>query len=211
MRLRNPVVLPDTVEAIYNDGVSEEVAVEWDENVDLDIISNSPPAVYPINGTAQGLPVICYVKMEEENYIENHSFENDDRSMWRLDNIGNTEQVRFQEKSTDAYSGRYSLHFWDPSYVEFTVEQTVTGLRAGVYSFAIYLQGGDAVNPEMYIYARAGGEEYRAATDVDGWVNWRQPKIDNINVTDGEVTVGVYIKCDGGWGTMDDFQLCPVE
>lgn len=211
VRLRNPVVLPDTVEAIYNDGVSEEVAVEWDENVDLDIISNSPPAVYPINGTAQGLPVICYVKMEEENYIENHSFENDDRSMWRLDNIGNTEQVRFQEKSTDAYSGRYSLHFWDPSYVEFTVEQTVTGLRAGVYSFAIYLQGGDAVNPEMYIYARAGGEEYRAATDVDGWVNWRQPKIDNINVTDGEVTVGVYIKCDGGWGTMDDFQLCPVE
>jgi arabinogalactan endo-1,4-beta-galactosidase len=210
VRLRNPVILPGTVTATYNDGAVESVEVEW-EDTDLDAISNSPVGVYTVWGTAQGMAVACRVKMEEENYLENHSFEDDDRSMWILNNIGNTEQLRYQEKTTDAYSGRFSLHFWDPNYVEFTVEQTVTGLRPGTYSFSIFLQGGDAVNAEMYIYARAGGAEYRADTDVDGWVNWRQPVIGGIVTEDGEITVGVYIKTDGGWGTMDDFMLNPAD
>ena len=210
VRLRNRIILPETVTATYNDGMTESVAVVW-EQADLDAISNSPVGVYTVKGTAQGLAVTCRIRMEEENYLENHSFEDEDRSMWRLDNIGDTEQLRYQEKATDAYSGLYSLHFWDSSYVEFTVEQTVTGLRPGVYSFAISLQGGDTVNAEMYIYARADGVEYRADTDVGGWVNWRYPTIDRIETESGDITVGVYVKSDGGWGTMDDFLLCPVE
>jgi len=211
VRLRNPIELPDTVEATYNDGETETVSVEWEET-DLEAISNSPVGVYPVNGTAQGLPVICFISMEEENYIENHSFENEDTSMWRFNNISGTEQLRFQDKTTDARTGRFSVHFWDPNLVEFTVEQTVTGLRPGVYSFSIFLQGGDALNEEMYIYAISDGNEYRADTDVDGWVNWRQPKIESITTESGEITVGVYIKTEGGgWGTMDDFMLNPVS
>jgi arabinogalactan endo-1,4-beta-galactosidase len=209
VRLRNPVILPETVTAIFNDGAAEEVAVEW-EPADLEAISGSPVGVYTVWGTARGMPVACHVKMEEENYIENHSFEDEDRSMWILDNIGDTAQLRFQDKVTDAYSGTFSLHFWDPSYVEFTVEQTVTGLRPGAYSFAIFLQGGDTVDAEMYIYARADGREYRVDTDVDGWVNWRNPKIDAILTESGEITVGVYVRSGGGWGTMDDFMLNPA-
>ena len=209
VRLRNPVVLPETVEATYNNGEQVTVTVEWD-TVDLDEISNSPVGVYVVRGTAQGLTVSCFISMEEENYIENHSFENEDRSMWVLNNIGNTEQLRFQEKTTDARTGRYSVHFWDPSFVEFTVEQTVTGLRPGTYSFAVFIQGGDVVNEEIYIFARTDGREYRVDTDVDGWVNWRQPVIDNITTESGEITIGVYVRSDGGWGTMDDFMLNPA-
>jgi len=210
VRLRNPIELPDTVEATYNDGNTATSTVEW-EAVDLDEISNSPVGVYVVNGIAQGLPVRCFISMEEENYIENHSFENEDRSMWVLNNIGDTEQLRYQEKATDARTGRFSLHFWDPNHVEFTVEQTVTGLRPGAYSFAIFLQGGDDVDPEMYIYAIADGKEYRVDTEVDGWVNWQHPKIDNIVTDSGEITVGVYIRTGGGgWGTMDDFMLNPA-
>jgi len=209
VRLRNPVVLPETAEATYNNGERKTVPVEWDD-VDLDEISNSPVGVYIVRGIAQGLTVSCFISMEEENYIENHSFENENRSMWVLNNIGNTEQLRFQEKTIDARTGRYSLHFWDPSYVEFTVEQTVTGLRPGIYSFAVFLQGGDTVNDEIFIYARTDGREYRVDTDVDGWVNWRQPRIDDIKTDSGEITVGVYVRSDGGWGTMDDFMLNPA-
>lgn len=36
---------------------------------------------YTINGTADGMPVICTVSMVEPNYIENYSFENEDCSM----------------------------------------------------------------------------------------------------------------------------------
>jgi arabinogalactan endo-1,4-beta-galactosidase len=66
------------------------------------------------------------------------------------------------------------------------------------------------VNDEIYIFARTDGREYRMDTDVDGWVNWRQPKIDNIVTESGEITVGVYVRSDGGWGTMDDFMLNPA-
>jgi arabinogalactan endo-1,4-beta-galactosidase len=210
VRLQNPIVLPDTVEAIFNDGETEIVTVSWDD-VDLDAISNSPVGVYKVNGTAQGVTVVCHISMEEENYVENHSFEHEDRSMWILDNIGDTEQLRFQDKTTDARSGKYSLHFWDPSFVEFTVSQVVTGLRPGTYNFTVFLQGGDAVNEEMYIFAHADGADYRMDTGVDGWVNWQQPIIEGIVTQSGEITVGVYIKTEGGWGTMDDFMLNPAS
>ena len=210
VRLHNPVTLPDTVTATYNDGAVEEVPVEW-APADLAAISESPVGVYRVEGRAQGLPVTCAICMEEENYLENHSFEDGDRSMWRIVNLGNTAQIDYQEKTMDAHTGRFALHFWDKAHVAFTVEQTVTGLRPGTYSFAVFLQGGDAVNAEMYIYARADGVEYRTDTDVGGWVNWRQPTIQSITVAGDEITVGVFIKCDGGWGTLDDFQLCPVE
>ena len=212
VRLRNEVVLPETVEATYNDGAVEIVPVEWSAtDAQLLDISNSPVGVYKIDGVAQGLPLTCFISMEEENYLENHSFELDDRSMWVLNNIGDTEQLRFQEKSTDAHSGSFAVHFWDASYVEFTVEQTVTGLRQGSYNFAVFLQGGDTADAEMYIYARADGEEYRMETDVDGWVNWRQPVIEGIVTQSGEITVGVYVRSNGGWGTMDDFMLNPMS
>ena len=204
--LNNQIILPETVTATYNDGAAEAVSVEW-EPADLNEISQSGAGVYKVSGTAQGLPVVCYISMEEENYLKNHGFEDDDHSMWNINNIGNTQQIDFQEKAMDAHSGKFSLHFWDSSNVEFTVEQTVTGLRPGAYSFSVSLQGGDAENAQMYIYARTDGKEYRTDTDVGGWVNWRQPEISGIISESGEITTGVYIKCDGGWGTIDDFQL----
>jgi hypothetical protein len=63
----------------------------------------------------------------------------------------------------------------------------------------------------MYIYAISDGIKYRTDTDVGGWVNWREPKIDEIPTVSGEITVGVYIRTSGGWGTLDDFKLNPVE
>ncbi|MCL2628911.1 MAG: glycosyl hydrolase 53 family protein [Oscillospiraceae bacterium] len=214
VRLRNPIFLPETVEATYNDGATENVAVQWEADAaKLDEISNSPVGVYRINGTAQGLPVTCFVSMEEENYIENHSFELDDRSMWVLNNIGDTEQLRFQEKATDAHSGKYSLHFWDPSYVEFSVTQTVTGLRPGTYNFTVHIQGGDMVNEEIYIFASVDGDAqvFKTHATVDGWVNWQMPTIEGLYTHTGVIIVGVYVKSNGGWGTMDDFLLNPAN
>ncbi|MCL2079699.1 MAG: glycosyl hydrolase 53 family protein [Oscillospiraceae bacterium] len=212
VRLTNPITLPQYVTAIFNDGTVEDVPVIWDATVqELSDISESPVGVYAVSGTAQGLSVTCYVSMEEENYLDNHSFEDDDRTMWVFDNIGDTEQLRFQEKTTDAKSGRFAVHFWDASYVEFTIEQSVSGLRPGSYNFAVFLQGGDTADDEIYIYARADGEEYRADTFVDGWVNWQQPVIEGIVTSSGEITVGVYVRSNGGWGTIDDFMLNPAE
>ena len=213
VKLNNPIPLPETVSAIYNDGSTAEVPVQWDSGTDLEAISASPVGIYPVSGTAEGLPVICYVNMVEENYIENYSFEDEDRSMWQVENIAAGEQTDFQLKATDAFSGETSLHFWNANAVEFRVEQQVSGLREGSYSFSLQAQGGDVGDDAvMYIYVTSDGEYFEQSFALSGWRVWQQPKIENIPCQSGSMTVGVYIKAaGGGWGTLDDFLLNPIQ
>jgi arabinogalactan endo-1,4-beta-galactosidase len=76
----------------------------------------------------------------------------------------------------------------------------------------MFLQGGDAHNPEMYLYAKTGGEELKDDTGVNGWVVWSNPQINEILVLDGTITIGASIKTDAGaWGTLDDFYLYRVR
>lgn len=151
VKLNNPIPLPETVSAIYNDGSTAEVPVG--------------------------------------------------------------EQTDFQVKATDAYSGETSLHFWNADAVEFRVEQQVSGLRDGSYNFSLQAQGGDVGDDAvMYIYVSADGEYYEQSFSLSGWRVWQQPKIENIPCHSGSMTVGVYIKAaGGGWGTLDDFLLNPIQ
>lgn len=64
----------------------------------------------------------------------------------------------------------------------------------------------------MTIYTIADGKTYTCDTGVDGWANWQHPKLENIEVTNGAVTIGASIQCDPkGWGTLDDFFLSPID
>ena len=132
--------------------------------------------------------------------------------MWVITDVsGTTDEAYIIDKGTDAVTGTKSMHFYSTKEVEFTVEQTVTGLEPGTYYFQITLHGGDAPEQDMYIYAIADGETYTAPTDVDGWTNYRSPRIEAITTTDGTITVGAHIKSSpGSWGNLDDFILAPV-
>ena len=211
VKLNNEIVLPETVPAIYNNGDEVQVSVVWDENVDLAAISASEVGTYPVTGIAEGSEVICYVNMVEENYAANYSFEEEDTSMWRITEAAAT--TDYQVKATDAYTGSVSLHFWHADAVEFTVEQDITGLREGNYTFSIQVQGGGvSEDAEMYIYVISDGVRYEQPFTVDGWVNWQNPTIENIPCTGGSMTIGVYVKANGGaWGTLDDFLLNPCK
>ena len=213
VKRNNEIVLPETVSAIYNNGDEAPVAVTWDENADLAAISASEVGTYTVSGTADGKEVTCYISIVDENYVVNYSFEDEDTAPWKITNIASGEQTDFQNKKTDAFSGTMSLHFWNASAVEFTVEQTITGLRDSTYNYSIQVQGGDVGSDAvMYIYAIADGVRYEQSFMVDGWVNWQNPVIENIPCSSGEITIGVYIKtAGGGWGTMDDFLLNPCE
>lgn len=210
VKLNNPITLPETVTAVYNDGSTAEVEVLWGD-VDLDAMSASAVGTYEVPGTAGGKEVSCFVSMVDENYVENYSFEDADCSMWRVDDIASAVQTDFQVKKTDAFSGTTSLHFWNADAVEFSVEQDCDGLRPGVYKFSIEAQGGDVgEDAVMYIYAVADGVRYEQAFAVNGWVDWQNPVVEGIVCETGSVTVGVYIKtAGGGWGTLDDFLLNP--
>ncbi|MCR4939931.1 MAG: glycosyl hydrolase 53 family protein [Treponemataceae bacterium] len=219
VRVKDSYSLPATVSVLFNDGSESTVPVVWNEAARTgESLSELPfmgPAVYFVDGKIEDsdlIPVL-QVQVAEKNYVDNPSFEEKDISMWRITNKGNvTTELFVQEKLSDAYSGSKALHFWSSNNVDFTVEQTVSNLEAGVYKFSIALHGGDAADADMRIYAIADGKRYEMATKVDGWRNFFFPCIEGIKLEGSEIIVGAEIKCNkNAWGSLDEFLLAPVE
>jgi len=210
VRLKEEIKLPETVTAVMNDGTAKTVPVVW-EPADLAAMSNGAVAKYVIKGTAGGKQAVCYLSMAERNYIENYSFENEDVSMWKAVNLSDIDELFVLDKSTDALTGNRSFHFWSEGEVEFTLEQTVKNLKPGAYNFTLSIQGGDAEAQNIYIYTVVNGVKKTAPAEISSWRVWANPKIKNVPVN-GEITVGIYVKCSAGaWGTIDDVLLNPAE
>jgi len=210
VRLKEEIKLPETVTAVMNDGTTQNVPVTW-EQVDLMAMMNGNVAKYVINGEAGGKKAVCYLSLVERNYINNYSFEDDDVSMWKVVNLSNVDELFVIDKSTDALTGGKAFHFWSEGEVEFTLEQTLTGLKPAYYNFTLSIQGGDAEAQSIFIYSNAGGEKQTALAEISSWRVWNSPKIEYIYVR-GEITIGIHVKCSAGaWGTIDDVLLNPVE
>ncbi|HIW31491.1 MAG TPA: glycosyl hydrolase 53 family protein, partial [Candidatus Paenibacillus intestinavium] len=205
----DPIDLPTTVTVIYNDGTTGTISVVWDQAA-LDQAISQGPGSYVIGGTAEGDQAVkTLLTIKNENYIVNASFENNDRSMWEITyGEGSKAHTNYQNKVSDAKTGNYSLHFFSAEGVDFRVEQTISGLKPGYYNLSMFIQGGDVTSTDMNLFALAGSEELKVETAVDGWVNWQNPEIENILVTNGTLTIGANITANGGtWGTIDDFYL----
>lgn len=207
------ITLPATVAVTYNDGSKGFVSVKWDSAALARALS-SGVGTYVIDGVVEsGDTVKAHLEIKHKNYVLNPSFEDADRSMWKITyGNGSSPHTDYQEKASDAKSGSYSLHFYSSEGVDFKVEQTIAGLEPGYYNLSMFLQGGDAGNVEMYLYAKTSSGEYKEATSVNGWNNWSNPEITNIFVADGTITIGASIKAGAGaWGTLDDFYLYRIN
>lgn len=203
------ISLPETIAVTFNDGSKGTVPVTWDQKALEQAISNGV-GTFIIEGTVQGGKVVkAHLEIKPENFVVNPGFEKSDRSMWKIvyEN-GIAPHTDYQLKASDAKSGNYSLHFYSSTGVNFKVEQTITGLKPGYYNLSMFLQGGDAKDSVMYLYAKTGGKQLKVETGVNGWVNWSNPELQHILVTDGSLTIGASIKAnDGAWGSLDDFYL----
>ncbi|RKO62882.1 glycosyl hydrolase 53 family protein [Caldibacillus debilis] len=206
------IPVPEKVSVIYNDGTEKSETVAWDEAAIEDAVRKGIGR-YEIRGKVLGIyNVTMYLEIKPKNYVLNPSFEEEDRSMWKITyRNGTSPHTDFLNKASDAKTGNYSLHFYSDQAVDFMVEQTITGLEPGYYNFNLFLQGGDAKDAEMYIFADTGEKLYKTGTSVNGWANWVNPEIKGILVLDGTVTIGASIKAGAGaWGTLDDFYLYRV-
>lgn len=217
VKLGEQINLPAKAAAIYSDGSEQEIDVEW-EPADLDAMTNGEPQTYTIKGTAGGMETVCRVAMVDANYAVNYSFEDEDRSMWEIENINDkTTQIDYQKKALDAVTGEYALHFWGENGTEFRAMQNVTDIPAGTYSLTASVQGGDGGDEQdIYIFAAVNGDlgmMQSASTELSGYANWQHPKVYNIVVPEGgTVTIGAYVKAGkGSWGTIDDFLLNPQK
>lgn len=212
VRVGEDLTLPKTVPAIFTDGSRSETEVTWDQ-AEVAAVDTQAVGQYVIHGSGNGKSALCYVNVVEANYLENYSFEDKDLSMWQITPIAAEPQADFQIKATDAYTGDVSLHFWNGTAVEWRCEQTVKDLPAGNWRISVHGQGGDVGDDALIqLYAVADGQTYTATMTFNGWVNWQEALIEHVPCASGEITVGVYVRCQGGgWGTFDDFLLNPEK
>lgn len=212
VRVGESFELPATVPAIFTDGSRAEASVTWEE-ADVAQVKTDAVAQYVIHGSGDGKEALCYVNVVEANYLINYSFEDEDRSMWTITPLAAEPQADFQVKATDAYSGEVSLHFWNDTAVEWKCEQTVTDLPEGTWQVSVRGQGGDTGDDaDIHLYVISDGQTYTAPMTFHGWVNWQEAVIENVPCESHTLTVGVYVRCQGGgWGTFDDFLLNPEK
>ena len=206
------LTLPETVEVVYNDrSANTQVPVSWDAS-QVAAIDTKKAGTYTVDGTlSDGTAVTADVDVEMVNYVKNPGFEEADRSMWEISYAGENDPTDYQEKADDAHDGDFSLHFWSDSDMDFSICQTLTDLPAGTYQLFAFAQGGDMESTsDLELYAVINGEEIGAdAFMLTTWTDWKQPKVDNIRIGDGDtLTIGVRMKCNANsWGTIDDFTL----
>lgn len=148
---------------------------------------------------------------ENGNYVANGSFEDATLTCWTVTNVDDvTEELDLYTRETDCYDGVQCVHFYSTSDVNFTMEQTLTGLEAGTYKLTGYFQGdtaGDA-NSSVKVYAIVDGETIEAASLLNGYLTWNPAELSGINVTNGEVTIGISVtNAPNGWGTIDSISL----
>lgn len=209
--LSRPVELPQTVSAVMNDGSLQDVPVIWAE-MDPAMLAAEDEVSFTVEGVADGMPAVCHVSRVRFNYVADPSFEDADDSVWVATNLGSTEQLYVEEKKSDSLTGVKHYHFYSQAAnsVEFTLEQTVA-VPAGVYDYAIAVQGGDAGDQTVYSYVKINGETVATADAViTSWNKWDTPVINGISVAEGDtVTVGIYVRCAGAgaWGKIDDARL----
>lgn len=207
------IKLPEKVEVVYNDrSANTEVPVAWDQDA-VAAIDNTAGGKYTLEGTLEdGAKVNANIEVVMINYVSNPSFEDADTSMWKVTYAGDTNPTDFQVKADDAHSGDVAFHFWSgETDMDFSIEQTITDLKAGTYELSAYAQGGDVSgDAKMELYAFINGKEVDPASFmVTTWADWKQPIIKDIKIADGDtLTIGVRMKCNvGAWGTVDDFTL----
>ena len=209
--LKGDIVLPDTVNAIMLDNSKMEIPVEW-HNVDIETMKNGGAARYTILGTAGGMDAVCYVSMVHYNYLKNWSFEEGDAG-WTATPIGTFDELFVEDKVTDSMTGTKHYHFWGAgaNCVEFKLEQTLTDLKEGTYTYSISIMGGDGGETEIYAYVMINGVIVaRADTEITVYNEWHTATIENVECKAGDtIVVGLYVKCAGpnAWGKIDDAKL----
>ena len=149
---------------------------------------------------------------ENGNYVVNGGFEAADFTGWTVTNIdGVTEELDVYTRETDCLEGAQSLHFYSGSHeVNFTAEQTISGLEKGTYKLTGSAQGESAGDegPAVEFYAVIGGEKVTANAALQGYVNWSTAELGGLSVENGEITIGISVHtAPGGWGTIDGVSL----
>jgi LPXTG-motif cell wall-anchored protein len=137
------------------------------------------------------------------NFVKNPGFESD-LTHW-------TAAGTIKVSGNNAHTGSKTLDYWSDKEFSFTVSQTISGLENGIYKLSAFTEGGGGEKTSHIFAKDFGGDELTATFTNTTWNVWKKPTIENIRVTSGSITIGVFVDGNpGNWGTIDDFELYKV-
>ena len=205
------VVLPQTVTGIYNDGTTEELAVEWNA---VETAAIGEVGSYTVTGTAGGKTAICSVEVLPVNFLENGGFESGigNGSGWAV-NANGDEVYLIKLDTNDVKRGTNALKFdaWSQTITNAVITQTVYNLPAGTYSCYMNVEGaGQEGSYNISLSASGANNAGSDTAELLGWMNWDRPEVTGIKVAEGgsvTVSIGITTTALETWGTIDDVFL----
>src|SRR5690625_1510002 len=207
------ISLPETVQVEYNDGSEAEIKVIWDTE-DSENLLYGETGEYTISGQLEGIDEEVYATIQvlPINYVVNPGFELEDLSMWEILTVDGQVADYVSRTDSDMHSGDWTLHFWNDQPMNFTVQQTLTDLSPGIYQVKVRLQGGDiGADDHLSLYASTGDTHFEEPIALKGWMNWDTPIIEEIEVQDRDLTIGVHLDISAdSWGSIDDFEVIKI-
>ena len=219
------IVLPETVNVIYNDNSKAAIDVTWNFSDELrNSIPDGGNQDLVIKGTIEGgREVECLLHVLMTNYVENYSFENGINNWTATINGNLNSNYEVGVKGENKKTGNYGYHFWskDANIAKFSVEQEITGLATGTYMYSLSIIGGADSSPakadkqNIYMYIKIN-DEIKYTKDMkftqfnDGFKTY---VLEGIEYTEGEkIVIGFYCEANesGSWGDFDDAMLNKV-
>ncbi|MGO4107828.1 glycosyl hydrolase 53 family protein [Paenibacillus sp. YAF4_2] len=204
------LVLPADTKVLYNEGTILAKTVEWDSyNAEL----LNTPGTFTVQGDVAGTDLRTSIEITvtgNPNLIHDGSFESGTLANWSV--TGDVGAVKIDQNAGNAKAGEYSLNYWSGSAFAYQVSQTVTGLENGKYELRAYASGGVYDEQVITLNAETGGQTYSTPITNAGYNVWKQYTVGDIQVTDGQVKVGIDVNGPANaWGYFDKFELVKVE
>ncbi|OPJ60207.1 glycosyl hydrolase 53 family protein [Clostridium oryzae] len=173
-------------------------------NSSTGIVTGIAPGTATITATSydQHKTAVCKVTVtKSSNLIKNPGFELDEDN-WTV--AGNSSSVTFEN---DAHTGNKALHYYNG---DFKASQTITGLKNGFYRLTAWASGGGGEKTSEIFAVNGAKKRSAVAFTNTGWNIWNKYTINNVEVKNGKLTVGVKVQMSssgGQWGNIDDFVL----
>lgn len=206
--------LPETVGIEYNDGSEEVVDVTWSIEETENITFNES-GVYTVKGQINSLDeeVITTIHVLPINYVINPSFELEDLTMWEMQTLNSDIADIISRTESDTLSGDWALHFWNDQRMDFTVQQSLDNLTPGIYQVKVSLQGENyGTEDKLLLFANTNDLQFSEPITLNGWMNWNTTVIQEVEVLDGHLTIGIHLDLsEESWGTIDNFEVIKIK
>jgi hypothetical protein len=139
-----------------------------------------------------------------ENPLNNPGMETGNTSGWIQWNNG----TLAQKVDTDhPYSGTYKLTHWAAAPYQQLTSQLLS-LPNGIYKFSAWVRTGGG-QKDLHLFAKNfGSTEMKTNIGPAAVENWRQYTIDSIEVSNGQIEVGIWSNANAdNWAVFDHFEL----